>query len=241
MTLLEPSAGAQLEQRRRSTRSSEPVLDATWAVLDFETTGLEDDCGVVEVAVLERRQGGIATVLMSTLVRPTVEIHPDAIAVHGIMPWMVAQAEELDVPHLLLALEGRVLVCHNLPFDYQILRRAVQRDDLLDGVPPPPFHGICTQILGQIVLPGCRGRLIDLAAHLEIMYPAPHKADVDALTTLRVAERLIALGIEEGVLPTRPTLDEVWALQTAFATGAGAKAHIREAWTSLLREVPRGG
>lgn len=40
---------------------------------------------------------------------------------------------------------------------------------------------------------------------------------------------------------TRPTLDEVWALQVAFATSTRAKAHTREAWTSLLQEVPRGG
>ena len=63
-------------------------LDANALILDTETTGLDDDAEVVELAVIDCA----GTVLLDTLVRPSGPVPAEAAAIHGITDAMLADA-----------------------------------------------------------------------------------------------------------------------------------------------------
>jgi len=90
-------------------------------ILDTETTGLGPTDEVVQVALVDARGEAI----VSTLVRPTRPIPPDASRVHGIRDVHV-----LDAPtgaEVLARLEpllrGRAVCAYNAPFDLRLLRQ----------------------------------------------------------------------------------------------------------------------
>lgn len=118
----EARAGAE-EARRRQVAEL-----AAWAqglladpdtvvVLDTETTGLEDDARIVDLAVY----GLGGQVLLDTLVNPGVPIPQDATGIHGITDEMVtdpAVPAFADVlPRLTEVLEGRRCLIYNKAYD----------------------------------------------------------------------------------------------------------------------------
>ena len=99
-----------------ASKWAQQVLDdPTCVVLDTETTGLHDSARIIEIAVL----GVDGTVLLDSLVNPTVPIPAEASRIHGITDAMVATApsfSDLLVP-LTTALHGRKVVIYNRDFD----------------------------------------------------------------------------------------------------------------------------
>ncbi|MFJ2900325.1 exonuclease domain-containing protein [Streptomyces sp. NPDC087218] len=63
-----------------------------YAILDTETTGLDYDSRIVEIAVTT----AAGTVLLDTLVNPGAPIPAEAAAIHGITDVMVADAPSTD-------------------------------------------------------------------------------------------------------------------------------------------------
>lgn len=89
-------------------------------VLDTETTGLEHDSRIVEVAVYST--GG--EVLLNTLVNPGEPIPPDVSELHGITDDRVTDAPSFTeiLPQLTKALDGRNCLIYNAPYDVGRLR-----------------------------------------------------------------------------------------------------------------------
>ncbi|WP_162603867.1 3'-5' exonuclease [Streptomyces sp. CS014] len=117
--------------RRRSQRLIHRDQDkaAAWArciledprvvILDLETTGLDADARVVEVAVVDINRD----VLMSTLVNPRRNIPRDAFSIHGIRDTDLLDAPTFRQAHkqLCAVLNKRRVVVWNVEFDRRIL------------------------------------------------------------------------------------------------------------------------
>lgn len=95
-----------------------------WCVIDTETTGLSGDAEIVQLAVV----GADESVLLQTLVKPTVPIDPKAAAVHGITEQALLNAPRFDavlVP-LLQAVGHRDVLIYNAEFDLRLIRQSVK-------------------------------------------------------------------------------------------------------------------
>jgi DNA polymerase-3 subunit epsilon len=166
--------------------------EASWAVVDLETTGLDprrDE--IVSVAVIPVDDGRIMPGAgFYRLVRPGRPLTADSIRIHGIRPADLESAPPLDevLDEVLGALTGRLLVAHAAFVERGFLKPALAargvrlRDDIAD-----------TRMLGRAWLaehdhtsvPAQLG-LTDLAERLGLPAHRAHHAFGDALTTAQV-------------------------------------------------------
>lgn len=100
--------------------------------LDTETTGLDGEAEICDLAVIDHT----GHVLLNTLVRPTRHIPPDATAIHGITDADVAGAPTFAEvgPRLAELLYSRFVIIYNADFDVRMLRQShraagLPRDD----------------------------------------------------------------------------------------------------------------
>jgi DNA polymerase-3 subunit epsilon len=92
--------------------------------LDTETTGLGPTDQVVEIAILDPE----GDPLVDDLVRPTISIPPDAVAIHGITDEMVREAPSWpDLwPTISPILKGREIAIYNADFDLRLMKQSHQ-------------------------------------------------------------------------------------------------------------------
>lgn len=96
---------------------------ATWVILDTETTGLGRYDEIVQIGAID----GAGNVLIdNVLIRPTISIPGDAIAIHGISNQMVADAPFFaDVfPKVHRLTSGKLLVIYNADYDLRMFRQS---------------------------------------------------------------------------------------------------------------------
>ncbi|HCL6273398.1 TPA: 3'-5' exonuclease, partial [Klebsiella pneumoniae] len=115
-----------VKARMRSNLAKASVMAQRWValeplVLDTETTGLGERDQVIELAVTDIR----GAVLLCTRLRPTVEIDPQAMGVHGITETELSNEPTWTqvAPALARLLSGRHLVIFNSSFDSRMLRQ----------------------------------------------------------------------------------------------------------------------
>ncbi len=96
-------------------------------ILDTETTGLELDDVIVEVAIIDMK----GKVLLDQLVRPGRIISKAATAKHGIDYEMVRKAPGwLEVlPHVVEVVSGKRIVAYNAAFDKRMLLQSTKAVD----------------------------------------------------------------------------------------------------------------
>lgn len=95
-----------------------------FVILDTETTGLGSKDEICQIALIDSS----GKELINSLVRPTVRISEDAIAIHGITNEDVANSptfEELLLP-ILKAVGRKDLVIYNAEFDLRLIRQSVK-------------------------------------------------------------------------------------------------------------------
>lgn len=205
--------------------------EASFAVLDFETTGLDlsrdhvISYGVVPV------EGGRARLEGATycVIRPPVPLSPASIRVHGIRPEELDEAPPLvDVlDELVDAVAGRILVAHAAGVELGFLdrirrlhgrprvRRAVDVLDLADAVAArdpsvdrPPSE-----------------RLAEVAAWFGVPVTRTHHAFSDALTT---AQLFLALATH---------LEELGHGRVGDLLRAGRPQFARSSWRTPLERT----
>ncbi|MFD9004429.1 exonuclease domain-containing protein [Streptomyces sp. NPDC059582] len=128
------------EARRRQVADLEAwardvLADPDTVFLDTETTGLEDDARIVDLAVTDRT----GQPLLDTLINPGQPIPPDATDIHGITDDHVREAPTFDaiLPQLATVLGGRRCVIYNRSFDVSRLRHELTVRYRQHGHPDP--------------------------------------------------------------------------------------------------------
>ncbi|MBC9944333.1 hypothetical protein ICL81_07395 [Leucobacter sp. cx-328] len=144
-------------------------MNRGFAVLDFETTGLSPKFGhrILEVGVLLLDADFRIEGSFETLVNPGRDVGPTSI--HGVTAADIRDAPAFDrvAPALMAALDGRLVVGHNVAFDLRFLSAELERE----GYEVPEIVAIDTmKIAKQIFVKGQLPsfKLSDLAAYFEL-------------------------------------------------------------------------
>ena len=141
-------------------------IDGPYAVIDFQTTGLNPRGGdrVVDVAIVRVSADGTVGEPWSTLLNPDRDTGVSFI--HHITDADVAPAPRFrDVaPYLLSQLDGAVVVAHNAPFDEGFLAMELDRAGY-GGLRMP---AVCTLWMAQTHIESTNHRLPTLAKQLQI-------------------------------------------------------------------------
>ncbi|AJY38187.1 3'-5' exonuclease (plasmid) [Burkholderia humptydooensis] len=141
--------------------------------IDTETTGLDFQAEIVEIAILDRA----GALLLDTLVKPAMPIPADATAIHGITDAHVAGAPGWASvgPQVAELLAGRLWIAHHAAFDERLLLQTSRRH----AVKVPTFRLGCTiELLGDWA--GRRLSLADAATMLGAAPTTRHRARADA-------------------------------------------------------------
>lgn len=158
--------------------------DQTVAVLDVETTGLSSIFDrVCEVGIVLARRDEILETYQ-TLVNPQRPISPGAARVNGL-----SDADVCDAPtfgeiagEVLQRIDGKLLVCHNAPFDLGFIAAELGRL----GFPWGTAGVIDTLEIARRQFRFGSNSLSALTARLGIENSMAHRALGDALATFRV-------------------------------------------------------
>ncbi len=172
------------------------LLDATYTIVDLETTGSVIGVDeIIEIGVYHLRKGRISK-KMDTRVWTDRPIPPWVARLTGIHNEDLKGAPTFsDVSaKLLKLLEGHVFVAHDIRFDLPFLRWEFARR----GIALPSVIGLCTLKMSRSLWPDLTSRsLSDLATHFGVAHDNPHRAADDAsatagvlLTALRAADEL---------------------------------------------------
>ena len=182
------------------------------AVIDTETTGLEDSDQVVELAVVMLNERGDELSQWSSLVRPTVPIRAEARATHHI------GEEDLDGVLTMNALQPMipdltdvVLVAHYLDFDLRMLAQSGFPADVLSPA------RICTWRCARHLWPNAPRHSNQVLRYwLPVAVPVqllpPHRALPDAVVTAHILRHMLKTHtIKEliGLTNTLPILHKV--------------------------------
>lgn len=163
----------------------------SYAVLDFETTGLvpERSDRAVEIGVVLLSDDGVVEREWSTLLNPQRDIGPSQI--HGIRAAELLDAPEFrDVADDVLELvAGRVTVAHNAPFDMRFLWAELARAGYSIAQRPP---ALCTMKWARNLI-GAE-RLQDCCDVVGIRLVDAHSALADARATAELVARLSGKG-----------------------------------------------
>jgi DNA polymerase-3 subunit epsilon len=193
--------------------SSENALDSfrswiegksNYLLLDVETTSLDDDSEIVDIAIVDLDEN----VLFESLVKPVQRISEDATAVHGITNEMVEDAPGWPdvwphVQHLLTA--GKTILIFNADFDAAKIRSNCKRQ----GLAYPLFENRCVMHTYAKYAGSYSSfhrdftwiSLVDAALEQDIRLSGigSHRAKADCITCARLVHRIVAkTGIEVG-------------------------------------------
>ena len=208
-----------------------PLADATFVVVDLETTGGAADAEITEIGAVKVR-GGEVLGEFQTLVRPSGPVPPMIQVLTGITSAMVATAPppSAALPAFAEFSSGAVLVAHNARFDTGFLRRGYEQL----GMPWPRPTVVDTVAVARAALlrdevPNCK--LGTLARYFRSTTDPNHRALSDARATVDVLhgllERVGSLGVHtledlaEFSLQVSPDrrAKRVWATSAPEAAG----------------------
>lgn len=164
------------------------VFPEKYIVVDTETTGLDSSVNsIIEIAALKVKNNVVVDTFHSYIYRDRVPT--EASRVNGITADMLADApKEADVIKAYHDFSGDLpLVGHNILFDFQFIRRAIQNNMDI----PYSVTTFDTLEIARAALDSPSKRLGDVADHLGIEHPEDHSALGDAKTTFAV---FLALG-----------------------------------------------
>lgn len=167
------------------------LAEATFCVVDLETTGGSEDDTITEFGAVKVR-GGQVLGEFQTLVNPHTHIPALISVLTGITDQLVAGAPSLAevLPGFLEFSRGTILVAHNARFDVGFLKRACAR---LEYTWPEPevvdTVALARQVLLRDEVPNVK--LSTLAAHFHTAVTPSHRALDDARATVDVLHGLL--------------------------------------------------
>ena len=171
-----------------------------YAIVDVETTGLSPRRDrIVEIGVVALTETGALEWSWSTLVRPGRDVGPTHI--HGLRASDVAAAPSFaDIAgYLVFLLTDRVIVGHNIAFDWRMLQAEFER---IGVATPDPVATVCTCTIARSVghypatLDACLGAYGLANAHA-------HSAESDALATAELFTAMVDLTSRQALRTAR--------------------------------------
>lgn len=151
--------------------------------LDTETTGLDHDAEIIEIAVLDAR----GATLLDTLVRPDRPIPADASRIHGIDDALVAGAPRWPevAPLLIPLLLGRRVIVYNADFDARLVNQMNARHGVAFHPGTAGWHCAMKRYADFVGEPnpkygGNRWHRLDVAVAAFGAQPGGHRARADA-------------------------------------------------------------
>lgn len=202
-----------------------PLADATFVVVDLETTGgSPQEGGITEIGAVAVR-GGEVIGEFGTLVNPGVPIPPFVAALTGITDATVAHAPRLAaaLPSFLEFLGSAIVVAHNAPYDVGFLRGACR----LHGYAWPDPVVIDTARLARVTLHRDEVRnckLATLAAHFHASVSPTHRALDDARATVDVFHALLGRVADFGV----HSVEDLGTFTSRVTPTQRAKRHLAD-------------
>lgn len=175
---------------REAPHMKVPLDQATFAVVDLETTGSligVDEVIEIGVAVVRRRR---IVNQFSTLVHSDRRIPAWVENLTGIHTGDTKNAPTLSevMPILTGLLQDAVFVAHDIRFDLPFIRWEYANRDL----EMPRVTGLCTLRLSRIFWPDLASRsLPDLARHFGVEHQQPHRAAADATATAAILTEVL--------------------------------------------------
>lgn len=162
-------------------------LDRDPVFLDTETTGLDGNDQICEIAILSVA----GEVLFTSLILPCCQMNPDAAAVHGITDQDLAQAPAWPGVYQRVKgiLDRRLVIAHNADFDARLLAQTCHAY----GLEAPQSDWGCTM---KVLAPVNGWHRLHLAEAVAITRAVPseepaHRAVRDADTVRRVVLALV--------------------------------------------------
>lgn len=175
-----------------------PLRQATFTIVDLETTGLAPDPdGIIEIGAV-RIERGVVAGRFEQLVCPANPPPPFIVRLTGITPAMLRDQPRLDEvwPRFCAFASDSVLVAHNASFDLAYLNLAAQR---FDGRPFTELY-LCTLKLARRLLPEVRRRGLDaLAEFFGLSQDRRHRALGDVEITVEIFLRLLERAEQAGI------------------------------------------
>lgn len=169
-----------------------------YSVIDIETTGgAYNEEGITEIAI-HRFDGFEVVDTFISLINPERAIQPYVQKLTGINEQMVRTAPKFFqvAKRIVEITEGTVLVAHNAPFDYRILRTEFRRLGY-------DFQRktLCTVDLSQRLIPEAESHSLGkLTRALGIPMSDRHRANGDALATLKLFQVLLDRDTEKSIV-----------------------------------------
>lgn len=169
-----------------------------YAVIDIETTGGQfNKEGITEIAIYKFDGVEIVDQFIS-LVNPEIPIQPFVVKLTGINNAMLRQAPKFfEVAKRIIEItEGCIIVAHNAPFDYRILKLEFDRLGYQFQKPT-----LCTVEMSKVLLPDAKAySLGKLVRSLGIPIADRHRASGDAMATLKLFKLLLDKDIDKQIV-----------------------------------------
>lgn len=169
-----------------------------YAIIDIETTGGQfNKEGITEIAIYKFDGVEIVDQFIS-LVNPEIPIQPFVVKLTGINNAMLRQAPKFfEVAKRIIEItEGCIIVAHNAPFDYRVLKLEFNRLGYKFQKPT-----LCTVEMSKVLLPDAKAySLGKLVRSLGIPIADRHRASGDAMATLKLFKLLLDKDIDKQIV-----------------------------------------
>jgi DNA polymerase-3 subunit epsilon len=183
-----------------------------YTVLDIETTGGKyNEEGITEIAI-HKYDGHEVVDTFISLINPEKPIQPFVVKLTGINDKMLRTAPKFHevAKRIVEITENTTIIAHNAQFDYRILRTEFRRLGY-------NFERktLCTVELSQKLLPEAESySLGKLVRSLGIAVSDRHRANGDALATLKLFKLLLAKDVEKSIIKTVVRAETLGELST---------------------------
>ncbi len=188
-------AGLSLNQQRVAD-IAQAIIKQSPVYLDTETTGLDKNAEIVEIAVVD----DAGQILINQLVRPSKPIPAEVTLLHGITNEMVASAVSWPAqwPTVRGYLLGKTIGIYNAEFDVRIMRQSLERYRLpwRETLSTLDILNLFSEFRGEwdpIRRMLRRFRLEDAGKFFRIPLPNAHRAADDALLARALLHRIAGM------------------------------------------------
>ena len=151
---------------------------------DTETSGpypMESE--VIELGAVKWHEGKIVD-KFQTLLKPSRQLTPDNIRIHGITNEMLIEAPLMasQISGFCQFIDGTILLAHHAPFDLGFIALAIEKNNLQF----PNNLNLCSSLLSRTLLTTTNHKLQTLIKELKLVGGEAHRAFDDAYACLQV-------------------------------------------------------